>query len=243
MREYKASNGERRVWYDPHEIEAMMVDKLTQAGLLPRCDQEDLSVDVEKFVELSLGLPLDQHADLDATVLGVTDFVPGKTPKISINRDLTGSALDDEDATPGLVGRWRATVAHETCHVLLHRLLFEIDDRQRSLFVSSECAAAPQRLLRCLKRDVGFGRHVSDWKEVQANIGMGALLMPKPVFLAAIDEGRVFLGVADRPIASGSAMHEKLTAILAPRFTVSKQAARIRLESLGIVHPADQPTL
>ena len=243
MREYHTSTGERRVWYDPAEIEAIMVDELSRAQLLPNSDQDDLSVDVEKFVEVYLGLPLDQHAELDTTVLGVTEFVPGKMPKISINRDLTGSALDAEDATPGLVGRWRATVAHEACHVLLHRMLFEIEDKQHSLFGSAERAATPRRLLRCLKRDVGFSRQVSDWREVQANLGMGALLMPKPILLEAVDKGRLAVGAADRLIAAGSAMHENLAAILARRFAVSKQAARIRLDALRIVHPADQRTL
>ncbi len=242
MKEYRARGGERRIWYEPDEIESIMIDELGRAGLLPKTDQDDLSVDVEAFVENYLRLPFDVNAALDADVLGVTDFVPGKRPKISINRDLTGSALEDEDATPGLVGRWRATVAHEACHVLLHRILFDLDDTQRGLFRQADDPAA-WRFLRCLKRDVGFGRPVSDWKEVQANMGMGALLMPKPTFVAAAEQGRAFLGVAARPIEAGSATHDELAAILAQRFTVSRQASRIRLESLGIVQAAGQRPL
>ena len=161
MKEYRGPSGDRRIWYEPDEIDEIMVDELHRAGLLPDTEQDDLSVDIEGFIETHLGLPFDLSAELEADVLGVTDFVKGNKPKISINRDLTRSALDEEDATPGLIGRWRATVAHEASHVLLHRLLFETDDMQRGLFSSGESGMPPQQLLRCLKRDVGFSRPIS----------------------------------------------------------------------------------
>jgi hypothetical protein len=243
VREYKGPSGDRRLWYDPGEIDTIMVDELVRARLLPDAQQDDLSVDIEAFVETYLHLPFDLNAKLDAAILGVTDFVPGKKPKISVNRDLTGSALDDEDSTPGLLGRWRATVAHEACHVLLHRMLYELDDLQRGLFRSPQEPSLPQHLLRCLKRDVAFTSRVSDWREVQANIGMGALLMPKPIFLVAAAQGRVLLGAANRAIETDSPTHEEIVTLLARRFTVSKQAARIRLATLRIVHPPGQHTL
>ena len=80
---------------------------------------------------------------------------------------------------------------------LLHRLLLEVDDLQRGLFSPTQPAGGPERLFRCLKRDVGFSRQVSDWREVQANMGMSSLLMPKPIFLSAVKEGRALLGVGD----------------------------------------------
>jgi hypothetical protein len=243
VKEYRGPSGDRRLWYDADEIENIMADELRRAGLLPDPRQEALSVDIEAFVETYLGLPFDLNAELDASVLGVTEFVPGKKPKISINRDLTGSALDEEDVSPGLVGRWRATVAHEACHVLLHRLLFELDDFQCRLFPATERNRAPEKVFRCLKRDVGFNRQVSDWREVQANMGMGVLLMPRPVLLAAVQQARAVLGIADQPIAEGSVHHSQLVALLAKRFTVSRQATRIRLTGLKVVHPADQRPL
>ena len=217
-----------------------MLDELQRASLLPDPDQADLSVDVEAFVETHLGLSLDVGAYLDAEVLGVTEFVPGRHPKISINRDLTGSALDSEDAPVGLTGRWRATVAHEASHVVLHRVLFEVDQRQNSLFQRLGHSDQPEHLMRCLKRDVSFQDGPSDWKEVQANMGMAALLMPKPVFAAAYDQEAERLKTTERPIAQGSSRHEWLVGRLARRFTVSRQAARIRLTTLQGVQSVDQ---
>ena len=111
-------------------------------------------------------------------------------PKVSINKDLTGAALDDDETQPGILGRWRATVAHEATHVMVHRCLFNLNEDQRSLFAELE-AAEPEvkHLQRCMKRDVLFrGSGTSDWREIQANMGMGALLMPRALFVVAFQQ-------------------------------------------------------
>lgn len=242
MKEYRATNGETRLWYEPSEIDTIMVSELVSAKLMPKADTDDLAVDVERFVQSHLKLRLDQYAELESHVLGITEFCKGESPKVSINRDLTGSALDEEDATPGLIGRWRATVAHEAAHVLLHGHLYEVDPMQRGLF-RSDAAPTPNQLLRCLKRDVGYRQQPSDWREVQANMGMGALLMPKPVFVKAARHAIEAIGIVDNAIQAGSVEHTQLVDQLAQRFSVSRQAARIRLSAFGIVHAEDAPTL
>ena len=113
MREYRTAAGRHQIFYDPIEIDNIMSGELTKAGLMPVASVKDVAVDVERFVEGYLGVVLDQHADMEDDVLGITHFVPGAAPRIEINRSLTGSALDSDDATAGMVGRWRATVAHE----------------------------------------------------------------------------------------------------------------------------------
>ena len=87
--------------------------------------------------------------------------------------------------------------------------------------IVSRCLKCPfGTSLRCLKRDVGFSRPISDWGEIQANMGMSALLMPKPVFCAAFDQSRTLLGVSGRAIIADSAIYVELVALLARRFTV-----------------------
>jgi hypothetical protein len=221
----------------------MMVEELIRAKMLPDAKADIVEVDVERFVERHLKVPLDQHAPLEGHVLGVTRFEAGKPPKIEINSDLTGSALDEEDATPGLVGRWRATVAHEAAHVLLHRCLFELDDPRRGTFAfTREQPGQGRKLMRCLKRDVA-SRRGSDWREVQANMGMAALLMPKPVVVQVVRQERERMGLQDGPVVDGSAEHRTLTGELARRFTVSQQVARIRIEVLGITGVSGQAQL
>jgi hypothetical protein len=209
---------------------------------LPDPTKDDVSVDIERFVERHLRVRLDQHAELDDNILGVTHFTPGRPPRTEINRDLTGSALEEEDATPGMIGRWRATVAHEAGHVLLHQMLYEIDDMQRGLF--RDPAQEERRtvnLMRCQKRDVVYRTNgASDWREVQANKAIGGLLMPRPVAVKVISaEIDKFNG----PLVAGSAGFEHLVDEVARRFLVSKQAARIRIQGLGIATPRGQGSL
>ena len=245
MNEYVFS-GERRLWYEPDEIEYIMIDELEKAGLLPDVSSDDVTVDVERLVEQHLGLPFDQHAELGDNILGVTHFFLGQKPRIEINRNLTGTALDDEDATPGTIGRWRATVAHEIGHVLLHRSLYEIDDMQQGLFSSQkQRQESSPVLMRCLKRNVSYrsDKGGSDWREVQANMAIGALLMPKTVVLSVVQVEMDRMGTSGHLVASDSANVEQLVSTLARRFTVSKQAARIRIEGLGLVVKQGQPHL
>ena len=240
MKERRGRDGSITLWFEPAEFESITLDELTKANALPANDALDQSIEIERFLERHLKVVLDRHADLPADVLGVTHFLPGRPPRVEINRDLTGSALDEDDPSPGKVGRWRITLAHEAAHILLHRSLFELDDMQRGLFRPEEARPQTDRqLMRCLKRDVSF-RGTSDWREVQANRGMGALLMPKPLFVAA---ARAAIGGTTDPVSAGSPAHTALVAGLASRFAVSRQAAGIRLEALAILTPRGQGSL
>lgn len=229
---YKGRSGEERIWLQPDDIEFMMEDGLRRAGLLPTLD--DPVVDIEAFIERHLKVHLDQYAELDPAVLGLTEFESGANPRVSINRDLTG-AVDDDDTDIGKVGRWRATLAHEASHVLMHRMLFDLDDGQAGLFGEQLRRKEPQRLLRCMKKNVLYRGGVSDWREVQANMGMAALLMPRSFFRELVRVTSDRLGVAAGEIRSGSLALRQLAVELAPLVKVSRQAATIRLETLKVI--------
>jgi len=232
-------DGSERLWFKPEDIEAMMEGELRKAGLYPSV--EEPVVDVERFIARHLKAQLDQYGELEEGVLGQTEFYPGESPKIVINRNLTG-AIDD-DATPaGILGRWRATLAHEASHVVMHRVLFEIDERQQGLF-NVEPAADPVRLMRCDKKNVLFRGGGSDWREVQANMGMAALLMPQAVFRAIAQATLDELGGRLDELVAGSAVTRSVIDTVAGRFAVSKQAAGIRLETLGFLSVRGQLAL
>jgi hypothetical protein len=184
---------------------------------------------------------MDQHADLDAKVLGITEFYIDGPPKILINRDLSG-AIDDDETPPGVRGRWRATMAHECAHVLFHRVLFEVAGNQESLFRVEE-QGEPRRLMRCLKKNVLFRGGGNDWREVQANMGMAALLMPQGLFRRLALAMAERQGAAPETLNVGSAAATSLAAGMATLFDVSRQAAGIRLETLGLLSPAAQQWL
>ncbi len=241
MKRYRAADGSVRVWFDPAEIDSLAEDALHRAGLMPTLQTP--VVDVEALVEGYLKADLDQYAPLPRDVLGVTEFRSGLPPQVLINRDLTGAALDVPNPAPGARGRWRATVAHEAAHILLHRVLVEPDPSQTSLLeLPPSGAPLPgQRMFRCLRREVAFGGG-SDWREVQANRCMAALLMPRSVFLQAVARAKAEVGFFPEEALRAEGL-DGVVRRLARRFEVSRQAAQIRLEELGLVTAPRQRTL
>jgi hypothetical protein len=240
VKRYRGPAGDWRIWLDPAEIEARMEDELRRAGLYPSAGEP--IVDVERFVEAHLGAGLDQYAPLEPTVLGCTEFRAGQPPRIKINRDLTGSAMDADSSPPGLQGRWRATVAHEGVHVVLHRDLLEPDAGQTALF-DEHSADGSGSVVRCLKREVRFDRESRDWREVQANRAMAALLMLRRVFLDVAGEEAGSVRPEPLPFRAGTDAAVVLARRVAWRFLVSRQAASIRLETLGLVRPTGDTAL
>lgn len=229
--------GRDRVWYSLDEIESIMEDELHKADLLVTTDRP--VTELEPFLERHLGVRLDQYAALPPDVLGQTIFEPGEPVRVEINEDLTGAW--DEGGSLTSVGRWRATLAHEAAHVLLHRILFEVPLEQETLF-GNETETRGATMMRCLKRDVSPGRRAADWREFQANQGMAALLMPRKIFghIARQQTERMLLTAL--PI-SDAGSEDILTRKLAGTFDVSRQAAGIRLRTLGFVTASDSDPL
>jgi hypothetical protein len=232
---YRRQDGKERLWYEPADIEVMMEAALDKFDLFPTRDNP--VVNIESFIA-SLKVRMDQYADLDTNVLGLTEFYSDKPPKIFINRDLTG-AIDDDNTPPGIRGRWRATMAHEASHVVMHRVLFEINHNQENLF-RTEPQSDTRQLMRCLKKNVLFRGGGSDWREVQANMGMAALLMPQTLFRELTRDVAAQKGLETNGLSGGSPSAAKLTDEMSTLFDVSKQAARIRLETLHVISPARQ---
>ena len=235
---YRRADGQERLWLSPPDIERTMEDALCKAGVFPTDEQP--MVDIERLIQ-ELGVRMDQYAELDTAVLGLTEFFPDGPPRISINRDLTG-AVDDVVTPPGTLGRWRATMAHEAAHVIMHRVLFEVDQNQDSLFQIEE-QKEPQRLMRCLKKHVLFRGGGSDWREVQANMGMAALLMPESVFRRLANDVVEQHNLPISGLIAGTSAASELRGQMAELFGVSRQAAGIRLETVRIVSPAGQTRL
>ena len=218
------------------QIEREVEYQLNHARLMPSAAGP---VDIEAFLERHLKVCLDQYAELDSDVLGLTHIPPGERPHVLINRDLT-LAADDDNSPLGIRGRWRATYAHEGAHVIFHRADLEAATHQQTLFDPDPAsnAALPRQI--CLKRDFGRVKGTTNRREIQANLGMAALLMPRPVFEPAARA----LAEAIKPLPLSS--EQRLTMMvqrLAPLFEVSRIAARIRLETLKIHHQAEYDQL
>jgi hypothetical protein len=65
-------------------------------------------------------------------------------------------------------------------------------------------------------------------------MGMAALLMPRGLFGAVAGGERAALELPDFPLVAGSIDTDRLVGRIATRFEVSRQAAEIRLRTLGL---------
>jgi hypothetical protein len=219
MRYYRDRWGAQQLYFKDGEIDEIAEDQLRIGGFLPPADAG--RVDIEGFVERHLGAHLDVGAELEPDILGTTELRPGEAPVVLVNRQLTDAAFEVDEFS-GTLGRWRATVAHEATHVLLHARLFDLNAGQQTMFAGEPTGG--EALVRCLKRDGSFGGRAVDPREYQANLGMAALLMPRSIF-----------GAAARSLLDASRAHAAVVEQLARRFEVSRQATRIRLTALGMV--------
>ncbi|BBZ49097.1 ImmA/IrrE family metallo-endopeptidase [Mycobacterium heidelbergense] len=236
MQWYSGPEGDQRIWYEPEDIEQIAVEQLRVAKLSPTLDRP--VTDLERLIEGHLRAELDLYADLPDAVLGLTEFPVRGAPIVQIDRALT-EARDAEHATVAEIGRWRATLAHEASHIFLHRYLF---DPSMAPLAGGSSVPRPSEggLMRCLHRDISpeaadwrSVRRRPDWREVQANKAMAALLMPRRTFKRIVVREMRQLGLGLPPIAESDV--QRLANVLAPIFSVSKQAVRIRLDSEGLL--------
>ena len=238
MQWYTGPEGDQRIWYESDEIERIAEDELRRANLMPSVSEP--VTDLERFIEGYLKVELDQYAELPEGVLGLTEFRTARRPAVSINSKLT-EATEVDPPNPGLVGRWRATLAHEATHVLLHRYLFDPEIAQLGGGHAVDTPVKRSGLMRCLHRDVtpvstddwARVRRHGGWREIQANRGMAALLMPSRLFKRVVFHQMTGLGLGSVP--AGSTAAETMAGAMAEFFNVSKQAAMIRLGTLQLV--------
>lgn len=132
------------------------------------------------------------------------------------------------------------TMAHEA-DVVLHRYLFEPGLAQLMPVGAGTPVRQRTGLMGCLTRDVApvndknweQVRRKPDWREVQANRGMAALLMPSRTFKRVAGHRIAELGLS--MVSAGTLEAAKLASAMSEVFKVSKQAATIRMETLEIV--------
>ncbi len=225
MRTIPDKRGRPRIWYDDGEIEQIAVDAIRQAGLWP--DPDTKAIDVETLIEVHLGATVDYGVQLDAKVLGYTVFE--QPTHVVVSRTLTDLALAPT-ASLGLRGRWRATLAHEAAHILLHAHLYARGEASRA-----------QTAVRDVGDEADPTIDVRDWKELQANMGMASLLMPRQLILS---ETRRILEGGDPvfpPFAKDNEIAMRLIDELANIFQASHQATSFRLMEFGFIENPDEP--
>jgi hypothetical protein len=203
-----------RPFYSTAEIEHTCSDALAAAGLMPAKPEQ---IRIERFIERRLGVwPI--YEDLPAGVLGYTEFGAKGVVAIHVARSLS----ENGDRAERVLS---STMAHEAGHGLFQAHLFAVED-SLPLFESDPDVSTTRILCRGPRRGGGYdGR----WWEFQANLAIGALLIPRTLIDEAIEpflEPSGSLGIPALP----ESRRVDAAILLAETFHVTENVARIRLE-------------
>lgn len=226
MKTFRAKAGpfEEQPFYEPAEVETICSEELQKVNLYP-ADPGPIRID--RFLEKRFGIQ-PTYDDLPAGLLGFTKFGAKGVVEVVIAKAL------DSEGTISAERRLRSTLAHEGGHGLLHAHLFAFKESPRSLFGDGLATDAP----KILCRDGGVtGVQATNrkppyrWWEFQANLAMGALLLPKALVEKAVAHMLVAEGVFGSRVLP-SACREDAAQHLAEIFNVNPVVARIRLEGM-----------
>jgi hypothetical protein len=227
MRTYRSKSGPfvEQPFYEPAEIESICLEELQKHNLYPASPSP---IRIDRFIEKRFGI-VPTYQDLPSGLLGFTRFGPKGVEEIVVAK-----ALDDE-GTQSAERRLRTTLAHEGGHGLLHAHLFVLGSRPDSLFGDALGTDAPKILCReggvpGVER-VPMKKPPYRWWEFQANLAMGALLLPKQLVAKALESYLILQGIFKQPSLPGES-REDAVRLLAAAFDVNPVVARIRLEAL-----------
>ena len=204
-----------RPYYELNELETEC-ERIITGFLERRYGQIIIPVPTDALRVLIESEPagLDVHADLSQEgeeIHGLTEFVPGRKPRVSIARELTTQSWRAH--------RGRTTLTHEYAHLHWHGPLF---DRYRPAGERHKCARG--KLLP--------GSGEADWMEWQAGYISGALLMLRSRMQLLVEAfGREHR--AATVINTSSVEGRLLAGRVSEIFDVSRGAASLRLLQLS----------
>ena len=204
-----------RPYYELNELETEC-ERIITGFLERRYGQIIIPVPTDALRVLIESEPagLDVHADLSQEgeeIHGLTEFVPGSKPRVSIARELTTQSWRAH--------RGRTTLTHEYAHLHWHGPLFE-----------RYCPAGERH--KCARGKLLPGSGEADWMEWQAGYISGALLMLRSRIQLLVEAFRREHRAAT-VINTSSVEGRLLAGRVSEIFDVSREAASLRLLQLG----------
>lgn len=202
----------------------------------PKALEEPMPVPVEDIAELKMGLEIDYvNIDADLKTLGMMVFSDGpvelydKETGQYIRRNYSkGTLLVERDLCgTGNRGRERFTITHEMVHWEKHKLRFMM------LSLKDKNLA---KACRCPQEKSYTPKTPEEWMEWQADNLAAAILMPAEMFKQKAAEVKYKYRAENvRRIFGGEGIiREAKIGELAGAFKVSRQAAEIRINTLGV---------
>lgn len=174
---------------------------------------------------------------------GIVVYEPENDGIKRINAKANTVIIDNSLLEQSQRNRYRFTMAHEAGHATLHQLYFtrQMNDMASAARLGSY-ASEIRRCVKCRAVDVNVKSRLletdDDWMEWQANAFASAILLPKSmVFKVTEDCKRRYPTFCDKP---ASTVYEQYIAGI---FDVSREAARCRLNQLGIYTDAQRTAM
>ena len=217
-----------RPYYDRSDIEMTATDALRSVDLLPKNPEP---IRVERFIEKKFRI-VPEYDDLPGGLLGFTEFGRKGAERVVVSRSLSEAG---SKAAERMVN---STLAHESGHILLHGYLFALRYLEGSRTMFGGDMGVSERTVLCREETVS-GSHIQlsrsrydgRWWEYQANLVIGALLLPRPLVDMALGE------ILSRPSVLGirnlpPERNKEAVQLLADGFDVNPIVARIRIQEV-----------
>jgi hypothetical protein len=224
MRTFKATSGpfQERPYYEAGDVERICTRELRDAGLYP---EKPAAIRIDRFIEKRFKVT-PTYEEMAESVLGWTKFGSMGVEAIVVARSL-GEATNVVRER-----RHSSTLAHEAGHGLLHSHLFRPGADNGSLFPKGSDVEPSRILCRDGHTASASPRRGYDgrWWEVQANMAMAALLLPRLLveesLTPLLTKGSLGRGTLE-------AHHrEDAVYLLSATFAVNPIMARIRLAEI-----------
>lgn len=210
-----------RPYYTTREIEDICADELRKKGLYPA---DPSPIRIERFLEKRFGV-VPAYEDLPDGTLGFTKFGPNGVEAIIVSRTLA------DEGTKAAERRISTTLGHEGGHGLLHAHLFALGPQEAPLFGGELGPTMPKILCRDGGiAGVGKSQRSYDgrWWEHQANLAMGALLLPKALVQKCLEVILLACGTLGL-LRLEAHRREEAVRLVSDVFDVNPVVARIRL--------------
>lgn len=145
--------------------------------------------------------------------------------------------------------RLNSTIAHEAGHMLLHGRLFALQRRAGTRPLIKDGLDEKKQTILCradtvgsMSEPMGTRRYDGKWWEFQANMVIGALLLPRQLVHDALDAFLVSKGPFGLRLLDNTKREEAIRC-LSEAFDVNGAVARIRTEKLFPISSNRQLTL
>ncbi len=223
MRTYRASAGPVREhpYFSDAEVERICSEELRAFSLYPLSPEP---VRIDRFIEKRFGV-VPEAEDLPAQILGYTSFGARGVQAIYVSRALL------EDDTGPAKRRVTTTLAHEAGHGLLHAHLFAFEADKNLVLFGRDPDVTMTKIL-CRNEDTSpRSGYDGRWWELQANMAMAALVLPKALILECLKlhlQARGTVGALVLPDSQrAAAIH-----LVSETFDVNPIVAKLRLARL-----------